>query len=223
MLRVAFVLLLIRFTLATFQLRMPRSQLQLQLLYLSRSLSLYLPCSFISLTIAALCLFWRLLHSLCSPLSPRMQHVAHRQQLPPQHPVLRPSPPLGPAVIACSFLVFRFLFRRVIFNSFTFCTSALCVTNCFCVSVFTIVLIHFWFGVSPCLPRPPSPALPPPADCTACLIKCTLSVVESLHHCPDTFIASRPSSHVLPALPASLPLSLSICLSLSLGLTNFIL
>lgn len=39
MLRVAFVLLLIRFTLATFQLRMPRFQLQLQLLSLSVSLS----------------------------------------------------------------------------------------------------------------------------------------------------------------------------------------
>lgn len=95
MLRVAFVLLLIRFTLATFQLRMPRSQLQLLSLFVSLSLFLYLARSFISLTIAALCLFWRLLHSFCTSLSPRMQHVAHRQQLPPQHPVLRlaPAPP----------------------------------------------------------------------------------------------------------------------------------
>jgi len=71
-------------------------------------------------------------------------------------------------------------FCRVIFNSFTFCTSALCVTNCFCVAVFTIVLIHF-------LSSPKRTPYYPWKPC--CLIKCTLNVLSAL--------ASRPLRRVL--------------------------
>lgn len=150
MLRVAFVLLLIRFTLATFQLR-----IQFRAAPNFRRISPRrhdFPGPFIKsgLTSSALCLFWRLLQ----------------------------WPPLTPTPCCCPFFLFYFgcslCFCRVIFNSFTFCTSALCVTNCFCVAVFTIVLIHFLSG--------------PPSLQACCLIKCTLNVLSAL--------ASRPLSRV---------------------------
>jgi len=117
MLRVAFVLLLIRFTLATFQLRI---QFRPPPNFPPDGRSFPGPFIKSGLTSNALCLFWRLL------------------QLP-----FGPKAPHKPPSILLSFFRPLFVFCRVIFNSFTFCTSALCVTNCFCVAVFTIVLIHF--------------------------------------------------------------------------------
>jgi len=117
MLRVAFVLLLIRFTLATFQLR----------IQFSFGLRPIFPRPFIKsgLTSNALCLFWRLLQWPKPPLPPHFPPRFH-------------SSSCCPFFFGCSLC-----FCRVIFNSFTFCTSALCVTNCFCVAVFTIVWKYF--------------------------------------------------------------------------------
>jgi len=154
MLRVAFVLLLIRFTLATFQLR----------IQFSFGLRPIFPRPFIKsgLTSNALCLFWRLLQWPKPPLPPHFPPRFH-------------SSSCCPFFFGCSLC-----FCRVIFNSFTFCTSALCVTNCFCVAVFTIVLIHF-------LSSPKRTPYHPWKPC--CLIKCTLNVLSAL--------ASRPLRRVL--------------------------
>lgn len=212
MLRVAFVLLLIRFTLATFQLRqLPRLSAgslfrQRADVPLSLCLSLCLSRSHsarCSITNTAPC-------ALIAPIAP----IAHRQQ--PPMPRLCCSDCL---FFSLSFSIyfytffFFFLFCRVIFNSFTFCTSALCVTNCFCVSVFTIVLIHF-------LLTPPPRLLPPACQlnslCSfACLIKCTFSVVKSV---PHSLFLSFSHSAPLSMSRHQLPIGLSSFASLSLSL-----